>query len=71
MKIANINREIIGRIEELNESFRKNVTYNIIKSHKETGFHTLFRRYIFQKTTMWVKLIPPAILEFKVATNVT
>ena len=35
----------------LNEIFRKDVTYDNIKSHKEPGLHTLSRRCIFGKTT--------------------
>ena len=27
--------------------FKKDVTYDNIKSHKKPGFHPLFRRYIF------------------------
>ena len=31
--------------------FRKDVPYDNFKSHKKPGFHHLFRRYNFQKTT--------------------
>ena len=37
--------------EEFHDIFRKDVTYDYIKSHKKPGFHPLFRKYIFQKTT--------------------
>ena len=33
-----------------------------MKSHKKPGFLPLFRRYNFQKTTVGVKLTPPAVL---------
>ena len=33
--------------------------YDNFKSHKNTGFHPLFRRYNFQKTTGRFKLTPP------------
>ena len=46
MKIANI------------EIFRKDVTYDNIKSRKKTGFHPLFKGYIFGKTTGGVNLTP-------------
>ena len=40
------------RLEEFfNESFRKNVAYDNIKSHKKPGFHPPLQRYIFRKTT--------------------
>ena len=42
MKIANIDRD---------EIFRKDVTYDNIKSHKKPGFQPLLRRYIYGKTT--------------------
>ena len=49
MKIANTDREI----------FRKDVTFENIKSHKKPGLHLLFRRCIFQKTASGgVKLTP-------------
>ena len=34
-----------------NETFRKDVTYDNIKSHKKPGIQPLSRRYIFGKTT--------------------
>ena len=33
--------------------------YDDIKSHKKTGFHPLFRRYIFRKTTEKGSTGPP------------
>ena len=73
LKIANIDREILDRIfkkikdlRNFNEIFRKSVTYYNIKSHKKPGFHPLFRRCVFRKTTGeeggGVKLNPPAVL---------
>ena len=39
MKIANIDREILLTVlRNLNEIFRKNVTYDNIKSQKNQGF---------------------------------
>ena len=35
------------QLENFNEIFRKDVTYDNIKSHKKAGFHPLFRRYNF------------------------
>ena len=39
------------RLEDFKELFKKDVTYDNIESHKKPGFHHLFRRYIFRKTT--------------------
>ena len=39
MKIANFDREILHNF----------ITYDNIKSNKKPAFHSLFRRYIFQK----------------------
>ena len=38
-------------MRNFNGIFRKDVTYDNIKSYKKAGFHPLFRRYIFRKTT--------------------
>ena len=38
-------------LRTFNENLRKDVTYDNIKSHKKSGFHLLFRRYIFRKAT--------------------
>ena len=40
-----------NEVRNLNEIFRKDVTYDNIKSHKKPGFHPLFRGCIFGKTT--------------------
>ena len=48
MKIVNINEENILISELLEEIFRKDVTYDRIKSHCP---YPLSRRYIFVKTT--------------------
>ena len=37
-------------MRNVNEIFRKDVTYDNIKSHKKVGSHPLFKRYIFRKT---------------------
>ena len=44
-------------MRNLNEVFRKDVTYDNIKSHKKSKYHRLFRRYIFEKMCT----IPPAV----------
>ena len=67
MKIANTDREslhILRELKKFNENFRRDVTYNNMKSHKKARFHPNFRIYIFGKTTGWgVKLPhPPAFL---------
>ena len=56
MIIASIDKEIL---RNFNEIFRKDVPYDNIKSHKKPGFHSLFRTYIFRKTTLGFKLTPP------------
>ena len=38
------------------------MTYDNSKSHKKTGFHLLFRRYIFGKTTEGGQIDPLAVL---------
>ena len=58
-------------MRNLNEVFRKDVTYDDIKSHKKAGFHSLIRRQIFEKTTGEVKLtlpppLPPLLSRFRV-----
>ena len=55
MKIANIEQRnssfLLSDLRNFNEIFRKDVTYDNIKSHKKPGFHPLFSRYIYRKTT--------------------
>ena len=41
------------------------MTYDHIKIHKKAGFHALFRRYIFGKTTGGGSNWPPAFLGLK------
>ena len=41
----------LNNLRNLNEIFRKDVTYDNIKCHKKLEFHPLCRRYIFRKTT--------------------
>ena len=60
MKIANINREIIYNFWttwRILMKFSGKMWLMIIISHKKRGFHPLFRRYIFRKTTF-----PSAVL---------
>ena len=51
--------------------FRKDLPYDNFKSHKKTGFHPLFRRYNFQKTTgVGGQIDPhPAVLELRLILN--
>ena len=49
---------LLNHLRNFNEIFRKDVNFDNIKSHKKTGFHPLFRRYIFRKTTVGVQLTP-------------
>ena len=41
----------LNDLSNFNDIFRKDVTYDNIKSHEKPGFHPLFRRHIFRKTT--------------------
>ena len=41
-----------------NEIFRKNVTYDNIKSHQKSGLHPLSRKYNFGRTIEGVKYTP-------------
>ena len=38
-------------MRNFNEIFRKDVTYDNVKSHKKPGLHPVSRRYIFGKAT--------------------
>ena len=63
MKIATVNREIIHNFwttwgVSIKFSWKMWIMI-ILKVTKKTGFDPLFRRYIFCKTTGWVKLTPP------------
>ena len=49
-------------MRNFNEIFRKDVPYDNFKSHKKPGFHPLFRRYNFQKTSGGIKLTPTPFL---------
>ena len=55
MKIANIEQRnsscFMKDLRNFNESLGKDMTYDNIKSHQKPGFHPLFRRNIFRKTT--------------------
>ena len=67
MKIVNTEEENLYLQNDLrifNEIFRKDVTYDNIKSHRKTRFHPLFGRYIFGKTSSgsnWPTLTPPRL----------
>ena len=54
MKMTNINKKFLHILWttwwKFNETFKKDVFYDNIKSHKKSGFHPVFRRYIFQRT---------------------
>ena len=56
MKIANIlqinSSYLLNDLKNFDETFRKDVTYDNIKSHENLGFYSLFRRSIFRKTTV-------------------
>ena len=52
MKISSYS---LNNSRNFNEIFRRDVPYDI-KSHKKAGFHPLFRRCIFQKTTAFLRL---------------
>ena len=56
MKIANIDREILHNFWttwRISIKFSEKRWYDIwcFKSHKKSGFHSLFRKYIFGRTT--------------------
>ena len=52
-------------MRNLNEIFRKDVTYDNIQSHKKAGFHPLFRRYIFGKTAEVGQIDTPSCFRVK------
>ena len=78
MKIANIDKEFLHILWTTwgnSVKYSGKICFEII-SHEKPGFHRLFRRYIFQKTTggglIWpppLPLIPPGILGLKTAKN--
>ena len=49
-------------MRNFNEIFRKDVTYDNIKSPKKAGLHPISEKHIFGKSTMTVKLTLPAFL---------
>ena len=49
MKIVNKSSDILNDLRNFNEIFRKDVAYDKIKSHKETGLHSLFLSHSFVK----------------------
>ena len=54
MKIAYIDSEtsyLVNNSRNFNKISRKDVTNDNIKSLKNPGFHPIFRRYIYRKTT--------------------
>ena len=48
-----------------NEFFRKNVTYDDIKSHPKSGLQPLSRKHSFGKTTDGIKLTTTGLLRVK------
>ena len=48
-----------------NEFFRKNVTYDDIKSHPKSGLQPLSRKHNFGKTTDGIKLTTTGLLRVK------
>ena len=62
MKIVNIDKGkplyLPNDLRNFNKTFRKDVTYDNIKSHKKTGFHPLYETCIFGKTTGIVQTDP-------------
>ena len=66
MKMNNIDGEnLLNDWRNFNEIFRKDVTYDDIKSHKKPRLHPLSRRYIFGKTTEEGQINPPSRLRVK------
>ena len=49
---------LLNNLRSFDEIFRKDVTYDNIKSHKKARFHPLFRMYIFRKNTRGIRLNP-------------
>ena len=49
---------LLNDLWNFNEIFRTDVAYDNIKSHKKTGIHYRFSRYILKKPTGGVKLSP-------------
>ena len=51
MKIGNIDEEnlhiFLNDSRNVDETFRKDVIYENIKSHKKLGLHALSRKYVF------------------------
>ena len=60
MKIANIYEENLYYLQidlrNFTKVFRKDVTYDNIKRLNKSGHHSLSRRYIFGKNSVWVNL---------------
>ena len=68
MKIINAdeeNLEELNKLRNFNEIFRKDVTYDDIKSNKKSGLNLLSRRHVFGKTTGGVKLTALSLLRIK------
>ena len=63
MEIEQAKPYFLKKLNNFNEIFAKYVIYDNIKSHKKTGFHPLFRRYICGKTTgRWCHIDHPIVL---------
>ena len=50
VKIEEKSSDLLNNEMKLNEIFSRYVTYDDIKSHKISGFHTLSRKHNFGKT---------------------
>ena len=65
MKIVNIEEENLYLQNDLgnfNEIFRKDVTYDNIKSHKKIGLHSVLIRYIFVAGLKFATLLKKRLL---------
>ena len=49
----------LNNLRNFNEIFRKDVTYDNVKSHKKPGFHPLFKKDFLKNCRGWVKFTPP------------
>ena len=57
---------LLNNMRNFNDIFRKDVTHDNIKSHKNPGFYPLFRRYNFKKTTGGSQIDAPLPCRFRV-----
>ena len=69
MKIVNVDISfsyLLNDLRNFNETFRKDVTYDNIKSCKKTGLPILFVRYFFEKPHAGIKFTTPAVIDIKI-----